>query len=128
MFRLPSLALAATALAVSVAPSTTSAQFRLKPGPCPKTREFIIPEMKTRPADGGAYQQQRALARMPVDRLIREFGGPDRAGAVARATKRNAQQRLASGASGTAARYWHDTVLRADALLLILECRARGNS
>ncbi len=105
--------------------SDAQAQWRLPPGKCPKDRRFIEKEMQTRPSDGQVYHIQRNATRTPVDDLIRAFGGPRRARRVANATKANAQRRLDQGAGGTMARHWHDTILRAEALILILNCRAR---
>jgi hypothetical protein len=107
------------------APSIANAQWRVPPGKCPEDRRFIEKEMKTTPADGQVYRIQRNATRTPVGNLIRAFGGPKRARGVANATKANAKRRLAAGAQGTMARHWHDTILRAEALILILNCRAR---
>ncbi len=108
--------------------ASAQAQWRLPHGKCPPDRRFIESEMKTRPSDGRVYHIQRNATRTPVDQLIRAFGGPNRARQVANATKANANRRLAAGAQGPMARHWHDTILRAEALILILNCRARPGS
>ena len=122
----PQLLAAALSLAmIASAPGALQAQWRVPPGKCPPDRRFIEKEMKTTPADGQVYHIQRNATRTPVDQLIRGFGGPKRARGVAKATRDHARRRLAHGAQGAMARHWHDTILRAEALILILNCRAR---
>lgn len=121
---MPIVRLACAAALICTA-TAAAAQWRVPPGKCPPDRRFIEKEMKTRPSDGQVYHIQRNATRTPVDQLIRAFGGSKRARAVANATRAHARRQLAAGARGRMARHWHDTILRADALILILNCRAR---
>ncbi len=59
---------------------------------------------------------------MPISRILRAMGGPERAFQIARATRAHARKKIAEGAQGAARRHWEDTVLRADALIAILIC------
>ena len=89
---------------------------------CPPSRAFLEPQLKTRPEDGRLYQIQRQAIRVPIADLVKAMGGPQRAHAIAAATKANAESRLGAGAEGAAKRFWEDTILRADALIAILTC------
>ena len=89
---------------------------------CPPSRAFLEPQLKTKPEDGRLYQIQRQAIRMPIADLLEAMGGPQRAHAIAAATRSNAQSRLDAGAAGAAKRFWQDTILRADALIAILTC------
>jgi hypothetical protein len=89
---------------------------------CPQSRAYLEPRLNTRPEDGEYYAVQREAIRIPIADLLRRMGGPKRAEAIARATRAHARRRLADGAVGAARRHWQDTILRADALLEILNC------
>jgi len=89
---------------------------------CPKSRAFLEPRLKTQPADGEYYAVQREAIKMPIAEILRRMGGPKRAVAIARATRAHARQQIAAGADGSVRRHWQDTILRADALLAILDC------
>ncbi len=89
---------------------------------CPNTRAFLEPQLKTRPEDGEYYAIQREAIRIPISRILRAMGGPERAFQIARATRAHARKKVAEGAEGAARRHWEDTILRADALIAILIC------
>lgn len=89
---------------------------------CPNSRAFLEPQLKTRPEDGEYYAIQREAIRMPISRILRAMGGPERAFMIARATRAHARKKIAEGAQGAARRHWQDTILRADALIAILIC------
>ena len=89
---------------------------------CPNSRAFLEPQIKTRPEDGAYYAIQRQAIRMPISRILRAMGGPERAFQIARATRVQARKKIAEGAQGAARRHWQDTILRADALIAILIC------
>ena len=89
---------------------------------CPNSRAFLEPQLKTRPEDGEYYAIQREAIRVPIPRILRAMGGPERAFQIARATRAHARKKISEGAEGAARRHWQDTVLRADALIAILIC------
>lgn len=89
---------------------------------CPNSRAFLEPQLKTRPEDGEYYAIQREAIRIPISRILRAMGGPERAFQIARATRAHARKKIAEGAVGAARRHWQDTILRADALIAILIC------
>ncbi len=89
---------------------------------CPNSRAFLEPQLKTRPEDGEYYAIQREAIRIPISRILRAMGGPERAFQIARATRAHARKKVAEGAEGAARRHWEDTILRADALIAILIC------
>lgn len=89
---------------------------------CPTSRAYLEPRLNTRPEDGEYYAVQREAIRIPVAELVKRMGGPNRAHAIARATRAHARRKLAEGAVGAARRNWQDTILRADALIEILTC------
>lgn len=89
---------------------------------CPYSRAFLEPQLKTRPEDGEYYAIQREAIRMPISRILRAMGGPERAFQIARATRAHARKKITEGAVGAARRHWQDTILRADALIAILIC------
>ncbi len=91
---------------------------------CPPSRAYLEPELKTTPADGEFYRIQRESIRMPIDDVIAMLGGVEKAYAIAKATRTAAVTRLESGAKGAESRFHQDTILRADALIDILDCRA----
>lgn len=89
---------------------------------CPNSRAFLEPQLKTRPEDGAYYAIQREAIRMPISRILRAMGGPERAFLIARATRAQARKKIEEGAVDAARRHWEDTILRADALIAILIC------
>ena len=89
---------------------------------CPTSRAFLEPQLKTLPSDGEYYAVQREAIRMPIAEILKRMGGPERAHAIARATRAHARDKIAAGAEGAARRHWEDTILRADALIAILRC------
>ena len=91
-------------------------------GACPETREFIEPYLHTLPEDGLLYERQREALRMHIDDILTFMGGIDRAYAIAEATRDDAEEKIAAGARGAERRYHQDTMLRADALIEILNC------
>ncbi len=91
---------------------------------CPSSRAYLEPRLKTTPADGEFYRIQRESIRMPIDDVIAMLGGVEKAYAIAKATRTAAMTRLESGAKGAESRFHQDTILRADALIEILDCRA----
>ena len=108
---MPIVRLACAAALICTA-TAAAAQWRVPPGKCPPDRRFIEKEMKTRPSDGQVYHIQRNATRTPVDQLIRAFGGPKRARAVANATRAHARRQLAAGARGRMARQLEDLAKR----------------
>ena len=57
---------------------------------------------------------------MHIDDVLTFMGGIDRAYAIAEATRADAEEKTAAG--GAERRYHQDTMLRADALIEILNC------
>lgn len=90
---------------------------------CPSSRAYLEPKLKTTPADGDYYRIQRESIRMPIDDVIALLGGVDKAYAIAGATRAHAVARIEAGAEGAERRFHEDTILRADALIEILDCR-----
>ena len=95
------------------------------PAACPDSRAHIEPLLNTVPEDGELYELQRLALRMPVGQILEFMGGIERAYAIAAATRDKAVQELESGAEGANKRFHLDTILRADALVAILDCLAR---
>ena len=93
---------------------------------CPESRAYLEQALKTRPEDGPLYDIQRQALDMPVRDLVRVFGGVDEAYAVAARTRADAQAQLSAGAKGAERRFHQDTILRADALVEILDCLQTG--
>ncbi len=93
---------------------------------CPENRAYIEPDLTTRPEDGALYETQRQAIGMPIRDVIRAMGGLDAAYVVAERTRASAEAKLAAGARGAARRYHQDTILRADALIAILDCLQSG--
>ncbi len=118
------------ALHVSIAAwaDTARSQPDSDPAYCPETREFVAPLMQTRPEDGLLYERQRAAIGMHIDKILEFMGGVERAYAIAEATRADAERRIAAGALGAKLRYHLDTVLRADALIEILNCMTSTDS
>jgi len=54
---------------------------------------------------------------------VRVLGGAERAHAIALATRQRAERKIAEGVSDAELRFHRDTILRADALIAILDCR-----
>ncbi|MDJ0936665.1 MAG: hypothetical protein QNJ06_00755 [Kiloniellales bacterium] len=93
---------------------------------CPENRTYIEPELTTRPEDGALYEAQRQAIEMPIRDVIRVMGGMDAAYVVAERTRASARAKLAEGARGAERRFHQDTLLRADALIAILDCLQDG--
>ena len=93
---------------------------------CPKSRAYIEPELTTRPEDGQLYDTQRQAIDMPIRDLVQAMGGTESAYAVAERTRADAEARIAEGAEGAERRFHQDTILRADALIAILDCLQSG--
>jgi len=91
---------------------------------CPTSRAHIEPDLHTLPEDGSLYESQREALHMPIDEVLRGMGGVSNAYAIAAATRARAAQALDEGVTGAERRYWLDTILRADALVEILDCLA----
>lgn len=95
---------------------------------CPETREFLAPELKIRPGDGDYYRNTLRSMKMKISDVLRYLGGPKRTREIAEWDRDMAEKRLTEGADGAEKRYSQDTVLRADALLRILDCLEVRNS
>jgi hypothetical protein len=93
---------------------------------CPVNRKFLEPKLRTVPADGRLFAIQRHAINMPIDELVEKLGGHEKAYAIAKVTKQLTQQKIQSDDYMTQEdkRFHHDTILRLDALITILECRA----
>ncbi len=63
---------------------------------------------------------------MPIRDVIRAMGGIEAAYVVAERTRADAEARIAGGARGAERRFHQDTILRADALIAILDCLQSG--
>lgn len=94
---------------------------------CPINREHITHLLRTVPADGRLYGIQRQAVGMHIDEVIKMMGGEEKAMAVAQATKQTTQHLFDTDAYMTQAekRFNYDTILRSNALIEILECRAK---
>ena len=93
---------------------------------CPESRAYIESELTTRPEDGPLYDTQRQAIGMPVREVIRLMGGMEAAYRVAERTRAEAEARIADGAEGAERRFHQDTILRAEALIAILDCLQSG--
>ncbi len=113
------LFLAASAIPGGAAATALTADQTLQ---CPQSREFLASALKTRPEDGAYYDQTRRSIRMRIDDVLAFLGGREKARAIAALNRETALNRLAAGATGAEKRYREDTVLRADALLQIIDC------
>lgn len=112
----------AIALAVVLLSGLVDPGAALAAADCPASRAHLEPRLNTRPEDGEYYAVQREAIRIPIAELVKRMGGPNRAFAIAKATRAHARRRLSDGAVGAARRHWQDTILRADALIEILTC------
>jgi hypothetical protein len=112
----------AAALALSASAGTATEGGA--PAACPDSRAHIEPLLNTVPEDGDLYKLQRQALHMPVTQILELMGGIRRAYAIAAATRENAVRQLESGAEGAGKRFHLDTILRADALVAILDCLA----
>lgn len=90
---------------------------------CPESRVYLAPQLLTTPKDGKLYEIQRQALAMPIDEVVRVLGGAERAHAIALATRQRAERKIAEGVSDAELRFHRDTILRADALIAILDCR-----
>jgi hypothetical protein len=91
-------------------------------GACPTSRKHIEPSLKTTLEDGKYYEMTRRSARMPIDDVLQYLGGRAKARRIAHATRDDAVKKLEDGAKDAEKRFHEDTILRADALLAILDC------
>lgn len=91
-------------------------------GACPSSRAHIEASLHTTKADGMYYQLTRKSVRTPIRNVLIRMRGMTRARETAKNTRAFAQEMLAKGATGAERRYYLDTILRADALLAILDC------
>ena len=93
---------------------------------CPEDRVYIEPELTTLPEDGRLYEIQRQAIRMSIRDLVTAMGGIESAQTVAERTRAEAETKIGQGAQGAERRFHQDTILRADALLEILDCLRSG--
>lgn len=93
---------------------------------CPEDRIYIEPELTTLPEDGRLYEIQRRAIRMPIREVVSAMGGIDSAQTVAERTRDEAEAKIGQGAEGAERRFHQDTIIRADALLQILDCLRSG--
>ena len=93
---------------------------------CPESRAHIEPALKTRPEDGQLYDTQRQAIDLPIRDVIQAMGGMDAAYTVAERTRADAEARIVEGAAGAERRFHQDTILRADALIAIIDCLRSG--
>lgn len=93
---------------------------------CPEDRVYIEPELTTLPEDGRLYEIQRLAIQMPIREVVRAMGGIDPAQVAAERTRAEAEAKIGQGARGAERRFHQDTILRADALLKILDCLRSG--
>ena len=93
---------------------------------CPEDRAYIEPELTTLPEDGRLYEIQRRAIRMPIRDVVSAMGGIDPAQTVAERTRAEAEAKIGQGAQGAERRFHQDTIIRADALLEILDCLRSG--
>lgn len=114
--------LAALILALSAIPHGFAAPAPDQTLKCPQSREFLASALKTRPEDGVYYDRTRRSIRMRIDDVLAFMGGRKKAREIATINRETALQRIEAGATGAERRYREDTVLRADALLQILDC------
>ncbi len=89
---------------------------------CPQSREFLASALKTRPEDGAYFDRTQRSIKMRIDDVLTFLGGQKNARAIAEVNRETALKRIETGAKGAEKRYREDTVLRADALLQILDC------
>jgi hypothetical protein len=89
---------------------------------CPSTRTHIEASLHTIKSDGMYYRLTRKSVRTPIRQVIMQMRGKTRARETAISTRAFAQEKLAGGATGAEKRYYMDTILRAEALLAILDC------
>ena len=95
---------------------------------CPESRAAIAPLLNTQREDGELYERQRAALDMHIGDILRLMGGVAQAYQIAAATRADAESQLAAGAEGAERRYHLDTILRADALIEILDCISAGEN
>jgi len=113
---------AALAVAVPAGAQQEGPQYGL----CPPDRTHIEPLLNTVPDDGEAYTTQRMAIRMPIEQVVEAMGGVERALLIALVTKDSAQKTIDAGVGEAERRNALDTILRADALIEILDCLVNG--
>lgn len=89
---------------------------------CPSSRMHIEASLQTTKADGMYYKVTRKSVRTPIRQVIARMRGKTRARETAINTRAFAKEKLAKGVTGAERRYYMDSILRADALLAILDC------
>ena len=93
---------------------------------CPEDRAYIEQDLTTLPEDGRLYEIQRQAIRTSIRDLVTAMGGIDSAQTVAERTRAEAETKIGQGAQGAERRFHQDTIIRADALLEILDCLRSG--
>lgn len=91
-------------------------------GACPSSRAHIEASLNTVESDGMYYRLTRKSVRTPIRNVLIRMRGKDRARETAVSTRAFAREKLAQGVTGAEKRYYQDSILRADALLAILDC------
>jgi len=95
---------------------------------CPATRMHIEASLHTTKADGMYYKLTRKSVQTPIRQVILQMRGKTHARQTTISTRAFAQDKLAKGATGAEKRYYLDAILRANALLAILDCMDRNQN
>jgi hypothetical protein len=91
-------------------------------GTCPTSRAHIEVSLQTTEKDGMYYKVTRKSVHTPIRDVIIRMGGKKRARETSLSTRTFAKEKLAEGVTGGEERYYLDTIMRADALITILDC------
>jgi hypothetical protein len=91
-------------------------------GACRTSLQHLEASLRTTPADGKYYNLVRKSVRMPIRSVILRMRGRTNARQAARNTRAHAQMKLAAGVTGAEKRFYEDTILRANALIEVLDC------
>lgn len=91
-------------------------------GACPTSRAHIEVSLQTTEKDGMYYKVTRKSVHTPIRDVIIRMGGKKRARETSLNTRTFAKEKLAEGVTGSEERYYLDTIMRADALITILDC------
>ena len=97
-------------------------------GACPSSRAHLEASLNTVESDGMYYRLTRKSVHTPIRNVLVRMRGKARARETALSTRTFAEERLAQGVTGAEKRYYQDSILRADALLAILDCRSRQSA
>lgn len=89
---------------------------------CPTSREYLEVSLQTEKADGMYYKVTRKAVRAPIRNVIIRMGGKKRARESSMNARTFAKEKLAAGAKGGEERFYLDAIMRADALIAILDC------